>query len=132
MLYGSIHVDPGAGWFPHFVGHADETGGGAGEGATLNLPLAEGTGDERVAGRRRATWRSGPTGSDALVVSLGRRRRRRRPGEPAARHRGRATARPAACSARSACPTVVVQEGGYHLPSLGGLVAAYLDGHAEP
>ena len=27
-------------------------------------------------------------------------------------------------------PTVVVQEGGYHLPSLGGLVAAYLDGHA--
>ncbi len=27
-------------------------------------------------------------------------------------------------------PTVAVQEGGYHLPSLGGLVAAYLDGHA--
>jgi hypothetical protein len=24
---------------------------------------------------------------------------------------------------------VIVQEGGYHLPSLGGLVAAYLDGH---
>jgi len=28
-------------------------------------------------------------------------------------------------------PTVVVQEGGYNLPSLGGLVAAYLSGHAE-
>ena len=28
-------------------------------------------------------------------------------------------------------PTVAVQEGGYHLPSLGGLVAAYLDGHAS-
>jgi acetoin utilization deacetylase AcuC-like enzyme len=28
-------------------------------------------------------------------------------------------------------PAVVVQEGGYHLPSLGGLVAAYLDGHAS-
>jgi acetoin utilization deacetylase AcuC-like enzyme len=27
-------------------------------------------------------------------------------------------------------PSVVVQEGGYHLPSLGGLVAAYLAGHA--
>ncbi len=24
--YGSVHVDPGAGWFPHFVGFADETG----------------------------------------------------------------------------------------------------------
>ena len=27
-------------------------------------------------------------------------------------------------------PAVVVQEGGYHLPTLGGLVAAYLAGHA--
>jgi acetoin utilization deacetylase AcuC-like enzyme len=26
-------------------------------------------------------------------------------------------------------PSVVVQEGGYHLDTLGGLVAAYLDGH---
>ena len=26
-------------------------------------------------------------------------------------------------------PSVLVQEGGYHLPTLGGLVAAYLDGH---
>ncbi len=29
-------------------------------------------------------------------------------------------------------PAVVVQEGGYHLPTLGGLVAAYLDGHGGP
>jgi acetoin utilization deacetylase AcuC-like enzyme len=28
-------------------------------------------------------------------------------------------------------PAVVVQEGGYHLPTLGGLVAAYLEGHAH-
>ena len=27
-------------------------------------------------------------------------------------------------------PAVVVQEGGYHLPTLGGLVGAYLHGHA--
>ena len=40
VLYASTHVDPGAGWFPHFFGHADETGSGAGEGATVNLPLA--------------------------------------------------------------------------------------------
>jgi acetoin utilization deacetylase AcuC-like enzyme len=24
VFYGSVHVDPGAGWFPHFVGHRDE------------------------------------------------------------------------------------------------------------
>ena len=28
-------------------------------------------------------------------------------------------------------PAVVVQEGGYHLPTLGALVAAYLEGHGE-
>jgi hypothetical protein len=28
-------------------------------------------------------------------------------------------------------PAVLVQEGGYHLETLGGLVAAYLDGHAQ-
>ena len=39
VAYGSVHVDPGAGWFPHFVGFADETGTGGGRGATLNLPL---------------------------------------------------------------------------------------------
>ena len=24
VFYGSVHVDPAAGWFPHTVGHADE------------------------------------------------------------------------------------------------------------
>ena len=50
MLYGSLHVDPGAGWFPHVFGHA--VGGrrsGQGTGATRNLPLPEGTGDGAVA-----------------------------------------------------------------------------------
>ena len=31
---------------------------------------------------------------------------------------------------RTGLPAVVVQEGGYHLPTLGPLVAAYLEGHA--
>src|SRR3954452_8204878 len=46
VRYGSVHVDPGAGWFPHVVGYAEETGAGAGEGTTRTLPLPEGTGDE--------------------------------------------------------------------------------------
>ncbi len=46
VLVGSVHVDPGAGWFPHFLGFAAETGAGAGAGANRNLPLAPGSGDE--------------------------------------------------------------------------------------
>ncbi|HEY4609024.1 MAG TPA: hypothetical protein VIH06_07460, partial [Ilumatobacteraceae bacterium] len=42
VRYGSVHVDPRAGWFPHFFGYAHETGAGPGEAATRNLPLAEG------------------------------------------------------------------------------------------
>src|SRR3954449_10433548 len=45
VLYGSVHVDPGAGWFPHVVGYAEEAGSGAGTGCTRNLPLPEGAGD---------------------------------------------------------------------------------------
>ena len=41
VLYGSVHVDPAAGWFPHLFGHASETGAGDGAGATRNEPLPE-------------------------------------------------------------------------------------------
>jgi acetoin utilization deacetylase AcuC-like enzyme len=37
-LNNAAVVDPGAGWFPHFLGFADETGAGAGEGGNVNIP----------------------------------------------------------------------------------------------
>jgi acetoin utilization deacetylase AcuC-like enzyme len=46
VFYGSVHVDPGAGWFPHYMGFADERGSGSGAGSNRNLPLAPRTGDE--------------------------------------------------------------------------------------
>ena len=46
VFTSSVHVDPGAGWFPHHVGFADETGRDAGIGANLNQTLAPGSGDE--------------------------------------------------------------------------------------
>ena len=72
MLYGSVHVDPGAGWFPHVVGYGDEVGAGAGAGATRNLPLAEGTADDEwlTAVQALADWVTAE-GCTALVVSLG-------------------------------------------------------------
>jgi acetoin utilization deacetylase AcuC-like enzyme len=42
VFFASIHADPRTD-YPYFWGHADETGEGAGEGATLNLPLPRGT-----------------------------------------------------------------------------------------
>ncbi len=130
VLYGSVHVDPGAGWFPHVVGYADETGTGPGEGATRNLPLPEGTGDEPwlAAVADLAQWVS-DAGCDHLVVSLGVDAAADDPESPLQvtadgyRQAGRLLA-------ETGLPAVAVQEGGYHLPTLGGLVAAYLRGHA--
>ncbi len=36
----SLHVDPGHGWFPHFLGFSTETGAGPGAGSNRNLPIA--------------------------------------------------------------------------------------------
>lgn len=127
VRYGSVHVDPAAGWFPHYFGHAHETGAGPGQGATLNLPLAPGTGDGTwlEAVRRLADF---ATGADALVISLGVDAAAEDPESPlevtaAGYHRA------GELLGELGLPAVVVQEGGYHLPSLGTLVAAYLAGH---
>jgi acetoin utilization deacetylase AcuC-like enzyme len=129
VLYGSVHVDPGAGWFPHVVGYADETGTGAGQGATRNLPQPEGAGDQPwlAAVAELAEWVR-TAGCDHLVVSLGVDAAADDPESPLQvtadgyREAGQLLG-------STGLPAVAVQEGGYHLPTLGGLVAAYLDGH---
>jgi acetoin utilization deacetylase AcuC-like enzyme len=127
VRYGSLHVDPAAGWFPHYFGHAHETGTGAGRGATRNLPLAEGSGDRAwlEAVRELVEYAAG---ADALVVSLGVDAAADDPESPL-----QVTADGYAAAGRLlgslGVPAVVVQEGGYHLDTIGGLVAAYLDGH---
>ena len=131
VLYGSVHVDPAAGWFPHVVGHADETGRGEGAGATRNLPLPEGTGDEAWldAVRELADWVA-DEGCTALVVSLGVDAAKDDPESPLL-----VTAdgyqEAGAVLGATGLPSVVVQEGGYHLPTLGGLVTSYLSGHGS-
>src|SRR4051794_18721999 len=72
VFYGSLHVDPGAGWFPHVAGFADERGRGAGAGTNLNLPLAPGTGDAGwLAAVRELRSAVDEFGPDGVVVSLG-------------------------------------------------------------
>jgi acetoin utilization deacetylase AcuC-like enzyme len=126
VFYGSVHIDPGAGWFPHVVGYADEIGIGAGEGATLNLPLAPETADEtwlRAVGSLAAAVSQHR--STALVVSLGVDAAADDPESPLrvteAGYQGAGER-----LAELGLPMVAVQEGGYHLESLGGLVAAFL------
>lgn len=71
VYFASIHGDP-MDAFPHFLGHREEAGAGAGEGYTVNYPLPPGTGFE--------TWRKALAdaldrvsrfGPQALIVSLG-------------------------------------------------------------
>ena len=71
VMFLSLHGDPNEA-FPHFLGYADETGAGAGEGFNHNYPLAPGTAfdswGEALADACRKISAYAP---DALVVSLG-------------------------------------------------------------
>ena len=71
VLFVSLHGDPME-TFPYYLGHATETGSGAGEGYTLNFPMPPGT--------PYAVWRQSLAqglariadfAPDLLVVSLG-------------------------------------------------------------
>ena len=131
VLYASVHVDPGAGWFPHYAGYADEVGSGAGAGANANLPLAPGTSDGawldavRVLAERVMSHQA-----TALVVSLGVDAAADDPESPLLITRDGYHAAGEILGALG-LPTVALQEGGYHLPTLGALVRATLEGLAR-
>ena len=102
VRYGSVHVDPGAGWFPHLLGYADETGAGARRGRDPQPAAARG---HRRRALARGGRRPGRVGGDcdALVVSLGVDAAEGRPREPAPGHRRRLPrGRPAARRHRAA------------------------------
>ena len=127
VFYGSVHVDPGAGWFPHVVGHASETGAGAGADSTLNVPLAPGSGDTAfLDGVALLSDRARRHGATALVVSLGVDAAADDPESPLEVTLDGYRRAGAQLLADLGLVTVIVQEGGYHLPTLGSLVAAFL------
>jgi acetoin utilization deacetylase AcuC-like enzyme len=129
VWYGSLHVDPGAGWFPHYAGYASERGRGAGQGSNRNLPLAPGTADEGwLAALDILCAEARATGADAVVVSLGLDAAAADPESPLLV--SEAGYRAAGRRIAALAPAVLVQEGGYDLRSLGGLAVAALEGAA--
>lgn len=127
VLTVSVHADPRTD-YPFFWGHADEAGEGAGEGATLNLPLPRGTRwPAYAAALETALERIAAFAPDLLVVSYGADTFRDDP----ISHFALETddyPRMAARIAALGPPTLVVMEGGYATDALGRNVAAFLGG----
>ena len=127
VFYASVHADPATD-YPFYWGHADERGADAGQGATLNLPLPQGT---TIDGFRRAQ----ATALDAiaafapglLVVSFGADTWE---GDPISGFRLRTPDYALLARDIAACgwPTVIVMEGGYAVDALGANVASFLSG----
>ena len=121
----SIHGDPAA-YYPWYVGHARELGSGDGHGANLNLPLPRATADkpwlDAIAYGLEALAQV-----DAVVVALGFDASVH---EPLAYLKvnddGFSRAGALVQAALAGRPVVVVQEGGYHVDTLGPLLARFL------
>lgn len=127
VRYVSIHADPDRA-YPYFLGRADEVGEGAGAGENLNLPLRGGAAnDDYLAAVDTALEAILAVTGSVIVVSLGFDTYGLDPiGDFALttdvyHEVGR---RVAATGRR----LVVLQEGGYHRPSLGENARAWLRG----
>jgi acetoin utilization deacetylase AcuC-like enzyme len=127
VRYVSIHADPRR-QYPYFLGRADETGEGAGAGENLNIPMPAGASNEEyLAATDRALEAILAVPGSVIVVSLGFDTYGLDPiGDFALttdvyHEVGR---RVAATGRR----LVILQEGGYHRPSLGENARAWLRG----
>ncbi len=118
VLYVSIHGDP-TNFYPVVTGFEDERGRGAGTGTTINLPLPHGSGVEAFFERlQEALTAIRLFAPDALIFDTGFDIYREDPqakigiDSPDFERLG-------ASIAELKLPTLVVQEGGYDLNSLG-------------
>lgn len=131
VVYTSVHIDPGHGWYPHWSGFSDEVGAGPGQGFNHNITLDPGDGDAEVfaAVEQMAALVTG-IGCEAVVVSLGLDMATADENSPLA-VTGDGFGRVGALLASMGLPTVLVQEGGYDLVSLETDLRAMLTGFAS-
>jgi acetoin utilization deacetylase AcuC-like enzyme len=131
VLFVSLHADPRT-EYPFYLGHAGETGRGAGHGFNLNLPLPAGTTSAQwFAALDTASARIDRYRADALVVSLGLDTF---VGDPLSTFSLRTEDYYAlgAHIRRLALPTVFILEGGYAAEELGVNAANVLDAFDGP
>ena len=128
VLYVSIHGDPAAS-YPYYSGYATERGAGAGEGATINLPLPAGTdGDAYLAALDEGLDAIRAFAPDApLIVSLGFDTYHADPICTFALQTDDYE-RIGAAIATLDMPIVALQEGGYAVEALGANAVAFLGG----
>ncbi|QNE32013.1 histone deacetylase family protein [Sphingomonas sp. NBWT7] len=127
VFYASVHADPATD-YPFYWGHADETGEGAGEGTTLNLPLPHGTTlDAFRTAQSRALDAIARWGASFLVLSFGADTWE---GDPISHFALRTPDYTVLARDIVALglPTVIVMEGGYAIDALGANVASLLAG----
>jgi acetoin utilization deacetylase AcuC-like enzyme len=127
VFYGSIHIDPNIG-YPYFSGYESEIGDASGKGTNRNIPLPPGT---TTVGYLSALdtlldWYH-ELKAEYIIVSLGFDIYMYDPiGTFCIDTSGINTI---ARHIRSlGIPVLVVQEGGYHLPSIGRNLVAFLEG----
>lgn len=127
VFFASIHADP-ARDYPYFWGHADETGEGAGKGATFNQPLPQGTTwDGYAPALAAALERIAAFGAKTLIVSYGADTYEE---DPISQFKLTTDDmhRIGAGVQSLGLPTLTVMEGGYRIEALGRNVEAYLAG----
>ncbi|MHC1551488.1 histone deacetylase family protein [Phyllobacterium sp. K27] len=130
IFFCSLHPDPAT--YPTFyLGHAEETGDGAGAGKSLNILLKQGAGEDDVlAALDNAIAAIRDFGAEALVVSLGFDMAADDPLAAVSVYPG-GFAEMARRLAAINLPTALVQEGGYLGPSLADNARAFLTNFRE-
>ncbi|MBM3546794.1 MAG: histone deacetylase family protein [Alphaproteobacteria bacterium] len=125
VLFVSLHADPAV-YYPFYAGYAEETGADAGAGATFNLPLPPGTGDDAyLSALSRALDRIRAFQPEVLLISLGFDAAADDPlGVLKISTEG--FRRIAVAIEALGLPAILIQEGGYLAASLGPNAVAFL------
>jgi acetoin utilization deacetylase AcuC-like enzyme len=130
VLFISLHCDPRS-EFPYFLGFADETGEGAGEGFNLNLPMPAGSAwADYSTALDTALARIRQFAAEVLVVSLGVDTFKE---DPISRFRLESDdyLRMGEAVAGLGTPTLFVMEGGYAVEDIGVNVVNVLTGFEQ-
>ena len=126
----NLHADPMV-EYPYYLGHADETGAGAGQGYNLNYPMPHGTGfDAWFAALEDACRKVQAYAPDAIVVSLGVDTFK---DDPISQFRLDSPdyLRVGERIGRLGKPTLFVMEGGYAIEPIGVNAVNVLEGFAQ-